>query len=189
MRSRSPRLNLPRGAATQLAALLALLALAAFVQPSPIHYARVRADDQTPAGERGEQKGPAVTGEVWVLLASGEDGAIDPSLSNLRALKLPPFNAYKSMKVLSRSTVSLPVDQPVEIQLPKRRTLVLRLVQRLADGRAKLALSITRPNQKDALPLLQIIASEKEPFFVAGQKFQYDTLVIGVRVSERAKTR
>lgn len=164
--------------------IAALTALAAFLHPSPV---RVQADDQTPAGERREPKGAAMTGEVWVLLASGEEGPMDASLSNLRALKLPPFNAYKSMQVLSRSTVPLPVDQPVEIELPKHRTLLLRLVQRLSDGRAKVQLSITRPNQKDALPLLQIIASEKEPFFVAGQKLKYNTLVIGVRVSERVK--
>ncbi|MEY4582518.1 MAG: hypothetical protein RL701_7221 [Pseudomonadota bacterium] len=147
------------------------------------------ADDQTPAGERKQQKSAAMTGEVWVLLASGEEGTIDPSLSHLRALKQPPFNEYKSMKVLSRSTMPLPLDQPVEVELPKRRTLILRLVSRQADGRAKVQLSINRPNQKDALPLLHVIASEKEPFFVAGQKFEGGTLVIGVRVTEQTKAK
>jgi hypothetical protein len=149
--------------------------------------ARVYADDQTPAGERGDPKPVTVNGEVWVVLASGDEGTIDPALSHLRGLKHPPFNEYKSMKVLSRTAVPLPLDQPVEIVLPKHRTLVLRLVARLSDGRAKVQVSINRPNQKDSLPLLHVIASAGEPFFVAGQKFEGGTLVIGVRVGEPIK--
>jgi len=145
------------------------------------------ADDQTFADDRYDQKAAGITGEVWVLLASGEPGTIDPSLSHLRGLKQPPFNEYKSMKVLSHSTVPLPMEQAVEIELPKRRTLLLRLLSRLPDGRAKLQLSITRLSQKDALPLLNVIASDKQPFFVAGQKFEGGTLVIGVRVTNRGK--
>jgi hypothetical protein len=142
---------------------------------------RVQADDQTPAGEHDPG---SVGGEVWVVLATGYEGTIDPALSHLRGLKHPPFNAYKSMKVLSRKTVQLQLDQPVEMELPKNRTLVLRLVERLPDGRAKVQVSINRPNQRDSLPSLQVIASAGEPFFVAGQKFEGGTLVIGVRVGE-----
>ena len=72
--------------------------------------------------------GKPVAAEVMVLLASGEEGAIDPSLSHLRALKHPPFSEYKTLKLLSRLQVKLPHDQPVEIALPNGRTLVLRLV-------------------------------------------------------------
>jgi hypothetical protein len=36
------------------------------------------------------------------------------------------------------------------------------------------------------LPLLQVIASPGEPFFVAGQKHEGGTLVIGVRVGEKS---
>jgi hypothetical protein len=45
--------------------------------------------------------------------------------------------------------------------------------------------SINRANEKDYLPVLYVIASPGEPFFVAGQKFEGGTLVIGVRVGER----
>ena len=151
---------------------------------APVH---VRADDQTPAGERGDKKNSAVVGEVLVLLATGEEGSVDPSLSKLRALKHAPFNEYKTIKLLSKSTVPLPLDQPVEVDLPKHRKLVLRLVSRLPDGRAKVQLSIRRANQKAYLPLLDVIASSGEPFFVAGQKFEGGTLVIGVRVGEQLR--
>lgn len=149
--------------------------------------ARVHADDQTPAGERPKAKSNAVMGEVLVLLATGEEGSVDPSLSKVRALRHPPFNEYKTIKLLSKSTVPLPPDQSVEIDLPKHRKLVLKLVSRLPDGRAKIQLSIRKANQKDYLPLLDVIASSEEPFFVAGQKFEGGTLVIGVRAGEHLR--
>lgn len=151
--------------------------------------ASVRADDMTPAGERNPNQNTPLNGEVLVLLASEKEGTIDPSLSQLRALKHPPFNGFKSMKIMSRSSVALLTDEPVAIELPKKRWLVLTLVQRLADGRAKVQLSINKPNQKDYLPMLNVVISAGEPFFVAGQKFEGGTLVVGVRVGERPNTR
>jgi hypothetical protein len=128
-----------------------------------------------------------VPAEVLVVLASGEEGAVDASLSHVRALKQPPFNEYKTLKLLSRSTVQLPRDQSVEIALPNGRTLVLRLVKKLPDGRAKLQLSISRPNRKEYLPLLEVIASSGEPFFVAGQRYEGGTLVLGIRAGDGLK--
>jgi hypothetical protein len=148
----------------------------------------VRADDQTPAGEHAPNQAP-LNGEVLVLLASEAEGTIDPSLNHLRALKHPPFNSFKSMKILSRSSVALNADEPVAIELPKHRWLVLTLVSKLPDGRAKVQLSINKANQKDYLPFLNVIISAGEPFFVAGQKFEGGTLVVGVRVGERPNAR
>jgi hypothetical protein len=133
------------------------------------------------------QDGGKVLAEVLVVLASGEDGSVDPSLSHVRALKHPPFNEYKTLKLLSRSSLALPKDQAVELPLPNGRTLVLRLVARLPDGRAKVQLSISRPNRKDYLPLLEVIASTGEPFFVAGQRYEGGTLVLGIRAGEGLK--
>jgi hypothetical protein len=121
------------------------------------------------------------------MLASEKPGAIDPSISRLRALKHAPFNVFKSMKILSRSIVRLVEDDWAAVTLPNGRTLHLNLVERMADGRTKVQVSINRPNKKDYLPWLQVIASPGEPFFVAGQKFEGGTLVIGVRVGERTK--
>ena len=134
-------------------------------------------------------KEPAVPAEVLVVLASGEEGAhgIDASLSDIRALKHPPFNEYKTLKLLSRTKVQLPRDQSVEIALPNGRTLVLRLVKKLPDGRAKVQVSISRPNRKEYLPLLEVIASTGEPFFVAGQRYDGGTLVLGIRAGDGLK--
>jgi hypothetical protein len=134
-----------------------------------------------------EDQTAPLAGEVLVLLASEKEGTIDPSLSHVRALKHAPFNGFKSMRIMSRSAVKLLPDQAVEIDLPNGRKIQLTLVTRLEDGRAKLEVSINRPYEKDYLPLLHVIASAGEPFFVAGQKFEGGTLVIGVRVGERPK--
>jgi hypothetical protein len=134
-----------------------------------------------------DKPGAPLAGEVLVLLASEGEGAIDPSLNHLRALKHPPFNAFKSIKILSRSALQLEIDKPVELDLPNGRKIHLTLLERQADGRQRVQVSINRPHEKDYLPLLQVIARSGEHFFVAGQKFEGGTLVIGVRVGEHAK--
>jgi hypothetical protein len=148
----------------------------------------VRSDDGNGKGFHPDD-GKPVAAEVLVVFASDE-GEIDPSLGHLRALKHEPFTKYKSLKLLSRSQVTLPREQPVEIALPNGRTLVLRLVSLLHDGRAKVAVSISRPNhkaRKEYLPLLEVIASSGEPFFVAGQHFEGGTLILGIRAGDALK--
>lgn len=162
-----------------------LLLMAAIASSMLGGVARAHADDQTHANEHAPNDDKPLTGEVLVVLASEAEGAVDPSLSHFRALKHPPFNSFKSMKVMSRESVSLNTDEPVAIELPKKRWLVLTLVSRLPDGRAKVQLSINKPNKQDYLPLLNVIISAGEPFFVAGQKFEGGTLVVGVRLGER----
>jgi hypothetical protein len=137
---------------------------------------------------RAEDAPLKVAAEVLVVLASGDDGTVDASLSNVRALKHPPFNEYKTLKLLSREAVQLQRDQPAQVQLPNGRLLVLRLVAKLPDGRAKVQVSISRPNRKDYLPLLEVIASSGEPFFVAGQRYDGGTLVLGIRAGDGVKT-
>lgn len=123
--------------------------------------------------------------EVLVVLAKEEQGTIDPSLRDEPALRRPPFNAFRSMKVLSKPSMKLRVKQPKEIALPNGRKLRLAVEQVMPDGRYRVKVSINRPNQNDYLPLLQVVASPGDPFFVAGQSFQGGTLVIGVRIGQK----
>lgn len=123
-----------------------------------------------------------VRGEVLVVLAKEEAGEIDSSLANVPALRRPPFNSFRSMRLLSRPEVQLRPGTPVEVSLPNGRKLQLVLQQVMPDGRYRMRVSINRPNQSDYLPLLQVVASPGDPFFVAGQSHQGGTLVIGVRV-------
>lgn len=124
-------------------------------------------------------------GEVLVILAGDEEGPIDPDLSTVKALKVPPFNGYKAFKILSRSGLSLVPNQAEEIELPAARKLRITLLERRKDGRFKVQVSINRPNKTDYLPLLEVAAQPGERFFVAGQKYQGGTILIGVRVGER----
>jgi hypothetical protein len=124
----------------------------------------------------------AVTGEVLVILAKEEDGTIDPALRSITALRRPPFDAFSSMTVLSRPTVSLRPNQATTVELPNGRRLQIVLQQVMPDGRFRVRVSINRPEQNDYLPLLQVVASPGDPFFVAGQRHEGGTLVIGVRV-------
>lgn len=128
---------------------------------------------------------PALPGEVFVILASAEPGPVDPSLGNVKALQEPPFNGFASMKIVSRTPLSLAGAASASVELPNGRHLQLTLLERMPDGRAKVQVSINRPSQKDYLPLLQVIASAGEPFFVAGQKHQGGTLIIGVRIGNK----
>ncbi|MBW2460944.1 MAG: hypothetical protein JRH11_04810 [Deltaproteobacteria bacterium] len=124
----------------------------------------------------------AVTGEVLVILAKEEDGTVDPALRAIAALGRPPFDAFSSMTILSRPTVSLRLNQATTVELPNGRRLQLILQQVMPDGRFRVRVSINRPEQNDYLPLLQVVASPGDPFFVAGQRHEGGTLVIGVRV-------
>lgn len=135
---------------------------------------------------------PATQGEVFVVLAKTEAGTIDPALRSVAALREPPFNSYQSMQVLTRNDVTLQVsaagqpEAPAIISLPNGRKLQLVLLERLPDGRFKVRVSINLPGKRDYLPLLEVMASAGEPFFVAGQKHDGGTLVIGVLIGKRA---
>lgn len=123
--------------------------------------------------------------EVMVVLARETEGAIDPSLANVAALRRQPFSAYRSMEVLSRNESTLSAATPLDFALPNGRQLRVELEAALPDGRYRVRVSINRPGQADYLPLLQVVASPGDPFFVAGQTFRGGTLVIGVRIGVR----
>jgi hypothetical protein len=127
-----------------------------------------------------------IAADVFVILASEQQGEIEPLLAKIPALRKPPFNSFHSMKVLQKSNIELKLGEPVTVALPNGRTLMLKLKEQMPDGRSKVQLSINRPEQKDYLPLLEVIAKKGEPFFVAGQKYEGGTLVIGVGIGKRA---
>ena len=83
--------------------------------------------------------------------------------------------------VLATHAITLSDATPATVALPNGRSLLIKLVERMPDGRHKVSVSINRPDKQDYLPLLTVIASG-EPFFVAGQKHAGGTLVIGVQI-------
>jgi hypothetical protein len=126
-----------------------------------------------------------VKGEVLVVLAREAAGPVDPKLKEIAALQQAPFNSFGSMELLATHAIELTADKPASVDLPNGRNLRVALVERMPDGRHKLQVSINRPDKKDYLPLLTVIASD-EPFFVAGQRHAGGTLVIGVKVGKPA---
>ncbi len=125
-------------------------------------------------------------GEVLVVLASEQGGVIDANLAQEPALRQPPFNAYRSMRLLERRPITLPVGRPALVALPNGRRVQVTFVQRLPNGRLQVRVSINRPDQNDYLQGVTVETSSGVPFFIAGQAFQGGTLVIGVRVGVRA---
>ena len=130
----------------------------------------------------------SVPAEVLVVLAKEEPGKIDPQLKKLTALRRPPFNSFRSMEILSRPKLTLTPGKDALVSLPNGRRVKLTLLRIMPDGRYKVRAAINRPNKSDYLPLLQVVASAGDPFFVAGQTYQGGTLVVGVIVDPKKTT-
>ncbi|MDH3199646.1 MAG: hypothetical protein OEM15_02015 [Myxococcales bacterium] len=130
-----------------------------------------------------------VPAEVLVVLAEEKAGSIDPELKKLTALRRPPFNSFRSMQILSKPKLKLIPGRDAVVSLPNGRRLKVALLQIMPDGRYKMKVSINRPDKFDYLPLLQVVASAGDPFFVAGQTYKGGTLVVGVTVEPKKTVR
>jgi hypothetical protein len=125
--------------------------------------------------------GEAIPAEVLVVLGHAEGTGIDPALDKLEALRKPPFDSFPRKTLLKRIQVQLGLGSEAEVELPNGRKLRLGWLERLQDGRLRLRLSINRSGQRDYLPLMTVAAAPGDPFFIAGQKYEGGTLIIGVR--------
>lgn len=123
-------------------------------------------------------------GEVFVVLAKETPGTVAPELAEITALRRPPFDSFRSMEVVERRDLQLRTGTPHELVLPNGRKLRIELQRIGPDGRFRVRVSIQREGEEDYLPLLQVVASPGDPFFVAGQSHLGGTLVIGIRLGE-----
>lgn len=153
----------------------ALVALFATPVSLPVTFAQPR---------NAQPRNGQVTASIVTVLASETAGSIDPELAGMAALRRAPFNAFRSMRILDRSQVRLSVRQPEEITLPNGRRMRIRLQQVMPDGRYRVRVSIKREEGNNYLPLLQVVASPGDPFFVAGQAHEGGTLVLGITVGQ-----
>lgn len=126
-----------------------------------------------------------VKGEVLVILAKEAAGEYDPKLKQIAALSKPPFNAFKSMKVLSTTGIELVGDKTATVALPNGSTLQIKLLERMADGRNKVQWSIETPGKKGTQATMN--ASPSEPFFIGGPSHADGTLVLVVRIGQGKK--
>jgi hypothetical protein len=134
------------------------------------------------ASARAEETAPC---EVLVVLGSSDGSGSDPSLDKLEALRKPPFDTFPRKTLLKRVELTLSLGGESEVELPNGRKLRLSWVERSKEGRLRLKLSINKPGQRDYLPLMTVVAAPGDPFFVAGQKHEGGTLIIGVRAGAR----
>ena len=157
-------------------ALVSSLAITAHAQPPPT---------ATTTAAPPVAPGPMVSANVVVIVAREIAGAIDPRLVGMRALREPPFTAFRSMDIFQEYALTLVQGVPITIHLPNGRLLQIALEEITADGRNRVRVSINRREQADYLPVLEVAAPPGDPFFVAGQSFMGGTLVIGVTLGRR----
>lgn len=123
----------------------------------------------------------AIPAEVLVVLGNTEGTGVDPALEKLEALRKPPFDSFPKKTLLKRVALQLGLGSEVELELPNGRKLRLLWTERTKEGRLRLKLSINKTGQRDYLPLMTVAAAPGDPFFIAGQKYEGGTLIIGVR--------
>jgi hypothetical protein len=133
-----------------------------------------------------EAPASAVPASVLIILGSVQGTGSDAALAKLEALRKPPFDSFSKKSLLKRVDIQLSQGKEAEVELPNGRKLRLSLLERAADGRFRVSVSINRPGKQDYLPLMTVVAAAGDPFFVAGQKHEGGTLIIGVSVGKPA---
>mgnify|MGYP001257697882 CR=1 FL=1 len=117
-----------------------------------------------------------VTAEVLIIHATQGTPSVDPAIGEMPPLK------YNNYKLLERKVLPLSKGQASSTGLPTGRTFQLVLGDVTPDKRYKISASISQPDGKAFLKLLEITAQPNKRFFVGGQTYQGGSLVIGVRI-------
>ncbi len=139
------------------------------------------------ADSAGAASKSAPTVEISVIYAGRSDagGSIDPSLRDLPQLtRDQPFVRYNVYKLLERREHPFEVGKPAAYPLANGRALQLTLVDMEttplphAERRYHVRAAIGEPGKQAFLKLLEVTASEGEPFFVGGQSYQGGTLLL-----------
>jgi hypothetical protein len=126
----------------------------------------------------------SVPATVLVVLGSNQGSGHDAALAKWEALRKPPFDSFTKKSLLKRVDVQLSPGKEAEVELPNGRKLRLALLERASDGRFRVSVSINRPGKQDYLPVMTVVAAAGDPFFVAGQKHEGGTLIIGVSIGK-----
>ena len=85
------------------------------------------------------------------------------------------------MKVLSRTKVKLSSKAAAIVQLPNKRSIEIKLVEKQADGRYRVQVSVKKPGGGKPTKMT-VLAKPGEPFIVAGHGHKGGTLVIGITI-------
>lgn len=186
MENKVANMGLPKRIARASVSALILGAMLSMIDAT-VWEGHGRAQSQKPSNAVPKAAAKALSGQVIIILAHEKAGKTDPELKKMEALQKPPFSGFKSMRVLGKQQLSLSAAKPVTVGLPNGRRMQIEMLSVAEDGRYKVRVSINKPSTKDYLPGMVVAASAGEPFFVAGQKHEGGTLVIGIRVGNKAK--
>jgi hypothetical protein len=158
-------------------ALLAALAFAA----SAVGFVGFASGGEVPPPQASASALTSVGAEIIVMHATQAPGpgSIDEKIGNLPQLKRPPFSSYNTYKLLDRTALSLKKGAPGAYQLPNGRAMQVSLTD-VKDARYHVSASISQPDGKAFLKLLEVAAAPNEPFFVAGQTYKGGSLVIAI---------
>lgn len=120
--------------------------------------------------------------EVMVLHATQAPEAwIDPQIGDTKRLREPPFSSYNNYKLLDKKTLPLKKGEAANLPLPTTRTLQVLLLDKV-EQRFKVSASISQPDGKAYLKLLEVTAAPNETFFVAGQSYNKGSLVLAIKI-------
>jgi hypothetical protein len=120
--------------------------------------------------------------EVLVLHATNGKKGIDSRIGEMPELKNPPFSAYDTYELLSKTRVPLVKGSPRTMALPNGRVLQTSLLEQLPKDYIRLSASINQPSGKDFLPLLEVKAKLGQQFILAGQNYKSGILVLVIRI-------
>jgi hypothetical protein len=131
-------------------------------------------------------KGPPTLEITLIYAAQSDAGAsIDPALHDLPQLtRDQPFVRYNVYRLLERTQQPLETGKPGTYGIVNGRTLQVTLVDVTTTGaprpdrRYHVRAAIGEPGKQAFLKLLDVTASEGEPFFVGGQSYQGGTLFL-----------
>lgn len=134
-----------------------------------------------PAAARGDE----VRCTIRTMHGLEKPGGIDRRLAFLRKqLSKPPFSAYKTIRLLESSDLTVPQNATRQVKLPTKKILKLtfkeKLLQRKDQLRLRLHLSITPPKQTKFLPGTLYTIADRGTLLVAGDRFEQGTLVVGI---------
>jgi len=134
-----------------------------------------------PRGPRGVQahrlaQQPAAGTQIEVLVidATTGDAGIDRGLSALSQLRRAPFSMFTTMRLLSRSTLSL-ASEPARATLPDG-TATVTLMSRGADGRYTFQVALAQGSRSGNLTF---VASAGEPVFTVRSSRADRAMILG----------
>jgi hypothetical protein len=120
--------------------------------------------------------------QVTIIVGYPDGTGVAPELEKIEALKKAPFDGFPRKALLKKVDVDIGIGSFKEVELPNGRKLKLSVLERTANGGFRVSVSINKPGQQDYLPVMTVAAAPGDPFFVAGQKHEGGTLIIGVTV-------